>query len=322
MIYADGKATEKQLKFFRPVVAIVMLCLAAFVLQRELAHLSLSEIVRAMGAVPVGELTMAIALALLSFIIGGWYEAAALRAIGYPLGWWRPLVVYTVANSIGHCLGWSVITGGALRWRLYERDGLTARAIAAMAALSAVPFFLGAWLLLALAALGAASAIGSQLKFDAGVIRIAATVALLSLGVLLVLLSRRGTVNIGRLRISSPGRALLTIQLVAGVVELVIVASMLYVLLGGSAQVGYTQFLVSYVAAVLLGQLSSIPAGIGVLEASLLVLLPQIAPAPLIAAVASYRVIYEGLPLLVGLSTLCADEIRWRYRAARVCNEE
>ena len=292
-----------------------MLCVAAIVLQRELAHLSFTEIAQGIGQIPAGEMAAAIALAVLSFIIGGLYEAAALRAVGYPLGLARPLVVYTVANSIGHCLGWSVITGGALRWRLYQREGLTARAIAGVAALSAVPFFLGAWLLLALAAIGAAAVISSRLHVDPIVVRGGAIAALSSLGVLLALLSRRGSITIGRLRISSPGRTLLTVQVVAGVVELMIVASMLYVLLGEQGQVTYTQFLVSYVAAVLLGQISSVPAGIGVLEASLLVFLPQVAPTALIAAVASYRAIYEGLPLVIGLSILAGEEIRWRYRA-------
>jgi uncharacterized membrane protein YbhN (UPF0104 family) len=114
---------------------------------------------------------------------------------------------------------------------------------------------------------------------------------------------------------------LLAIQLLAGVVELVIVASMLYVLLHEHAQVSYTQFLVSYVAAVLLGQISSVPAGIGVLEASLLVFLPQVPAAGLIAAVAGYRAIYEGLPLFVGLLMLLAEEIHWRYRASRTSND-
>jgi uncharacterized membrane protein YbhN (UPF0104 family) len=299
-----------------------MLCSAAFVLQRELAHLSWNEIARGIGQMPPGELVAAIALAVLSFVIGGWYEAAALRAVGYPLGALRPLVVYTVANSIGHCLGWSVVTGGALRWRLYERDGLTARAIAGVAALSAIPFFLGAWLLLALASLDAAAQIGPQLRLNPEFVRGAAIAALVALGLLLAALSRRGSVRIGRLRISSPGGKLLTIQLVAGVVELVIVASMLYVLLYEHGQMSYTQFLVSYVAAVLLGQISSVPAGIGVLEASLLVFLPQVPTAALIAAVAGYRAIYEGLPLLVGLLMLFAEEIRWRYRAPGTCSDE
>lgn len=313
-------APEWRVKVVRPVVALIMLALATFVLHRELADLSLSAIAQRMGNVPVSELAMAGGLVVLSFAIGGLYEAVTLKAVGYPLGWFRPMTVYTIANSIGHCLGWSLVTGGALRWRLYERDGLTKRAIAAMAVMSAAPFFLGSWLLLALASIAGASALGARLKIDVDAIKVIGVVTLLCFAVTLAFLSRRGTINIGRFRLSTPGRKLLSIQVIAGMIELAIVASMLYVLLGREADVTYAQFLASYIAAVLLGQISSVPAGIGVLEASLLMLLPQVAPASLIAAVASYRVVYEGLPLIAGLLILFGVELRWRYGTLRACN--
>jgi phosphatidylglycerol lysyltransferase len=298
-----------------------MLGVAVFVLQRELDHLSVAEVLQGLSKVPVREVLIAIGLAVVSFLIGGFYEAVTLDAVRHPLGIVRPLVVYTIANSIGHCLGWSLVTGGALRWRLYERDGLSGRAIAAMAALSAVPFFLGSWLLLALASIAAASTLGPQINVSSGVLRGFGGAALLSFVSVAVLLSRRGCLNIGRFRLSTPGKKLLAVQIAAGVVELAIVASMLYVLMDVHATVSYSQFLVSYVAAVLLGQISSVPAGLGVLEASLLMLLPQVPPATLIAAVASYRALYEVLPLAVGVMMLAIVELRWRYRASRMSND-
>ena len=46
------------------------------------------------------------------------------------------------------------------------------------------------------------------------------------------------------------------------------------------------------------GQLSNVPAGLGVLEAALFLMLPQVPPGKLVGAVLAYRAVYEVLPLL------------------------
>jgi uncharacterized membrane protein YbhN (UPF0104 family) len=76
----------------------------------------------------------------------------------------------------------------------------------------------------------------------------------------------------------------------------------MYMLLPESANIGYLPFMAIYLASVLAGVLSHVPAGLGVLESMLLLLLPDVPPADLLAAVLLYRVIYEILPLLVALA--------------------
>ena len=49
-------------------------------------------------------------------------------------------------------------------------------------------------------------------------------------------------------------------------------------------------------------------AGLGVLEAALLLMLPQVPPAKLLGAVLAYRAVFEILPLLVALALLLAFE--------------
>jgi phosphatidylglycerol lysyltransferase len=53
---------------------------------------------------------------------------------------------------------------------------------------------------------------------------------------------------------------------------------------------------------VLVGVLSHVPAGLGVLESMLLLLLPDVPPEQLLAAVLMYRVIYEIVPVLCSLA--------------------
>jgi phosphatidylglycerol lysyltransferase len=76
----------------------------------------------------------------------------------------------------------------------------------------------------------------------------------------------------------------------------------LYLLLPDSIGIGYLAFLGAYLASVLVGVLSHVPAGLGVLESMLLLLLPDVPPEQLLAAVLMYRVIYEIVPVLCSLA--------------------
>jgi uncharacterized membrane protein YbhN (UPF0104 family) len=76
----------------------------------------------------------------------------------------------------------------------------------------------------------------------------------------------------------------------------------LYLLLPESAQIAFLPFVAVYLASILVGVISHVPAGLGVLESMLLLLLPHVPPEQLLASVLLYRVIYEVVPLLVALA--------------------
>ena len=77
---------------------------------------------------------------------------------------------------------------------------------------------------------------------------------------------------------------------------------MLYLLLPDSARIGFLPFIAVYLASVLVGVLSHVPAGLGVLESMLLLLMPHVPPEQLLAAVLTYRAIYEVIPLVIALA--------------------
>jgi phosphatidylglycerol lysyltransferase len=80
-----------------------------------------------------------------------------------------------------------------------------------------------------------------------------------------------------------------------------LIAAVLYLLLPDSARIGFLPFIAVYLASVLVGVLSHVPAGLGVLESMLLLLMPQVPPEQLLAAVLTYRAIYEVIPLVIAL---------------------
>ena len=106
-----------------------------------------------------------------------------------------------------------------------------------------------------------------------------------------------------------PPLRMVLLQLVVGIVDIVLVSSILYLLLPETAQIAFLPFVAIYLASILAGVLSHVPAGLGVLESMLLLLLPQVPPEQLLAAVLLYRVIYEVIPLTIALGLWGAYEV-------------
>ena len=94
-------------------------------------------------------------------------------------------------------------------------------------------------------------------------------------------------------------------------------AGILYALLPAQATLPYSVFIGVYVISILAGLASSVPAGFGVFDVTLIGLLPNVPQAELWAAVIVYRVLLELLPLVCSSLVFAAYEIWWRLPPQR-----
>jgi uncharacterized membrane protein YbhN (UPF0104 family) len=91
----------------------------------------------------------------------------------------------------------------------------------------------------------------------------------------------------------------------------------LYALLPESADLSFLLFVGVYVLAVLAGLASSVPAGLGVFESVLLLLLKHVPPDQLLGAVLAYRFLLELVPLFVAMVLFASYEGWWRLPKQR-----
>jgi phosphatidylglycerol lysyltransferase len=84
-------------------------------------------------------------------------------------------------------------------------------------------------------------------------------------------------------------------------IDVILVSTVLYLMLPDSIGLAYLPFLGAYLASIVAGVMSHVPAGLGVLESMLLLLLPDVPPEQLLASVLMYRVIYEIVPVTFAL---------------------
>jgi len=284
-------------------VSVVLAGLAAWILWRTFQRIHVADVIAQMRAVPWARLALAALCAAGAFTTLAAYEIVVVRYVKHCIGRAKPIVTAFIAFPLGHAVGQAMLSGGALRYRMYTPAGFSATEVGATVLLATMPYGLAfGWLMdlslvLASARLAPIFRVSAFWLFGLGCIGLVK-----DLGYLLLVLLRRKPVRLGGWVVNLPTPAMTALQYIVGAVDVCLVSSVLYLLLPESAGLAYLPFLAVYLASVLAGVLSHVPAGLGVLESVLLVLLPDVPPEQLLAAVLMYRVIYEIIPVLGALA--------------------
>lgn len=192
----------------------------------------------------------------------------------------------------------SLVGGVALRGRLYARAGLDEATVAQIVAVSLGTNWLGyAAVAGGLFASGAIESLG-RLPIGVQALRgggVALLALVLGYGVACFWLKGKTWAWRGR-RLTFPAPQVAALQLSLGAANWLTMASAMYVLLG--TEIPYATTLGVLLVASIVGVVTPIPAGLGVLEAAYLAMLSGSVPqGRLMGAVLAYRALYYFLPL-------------------------
>jgi hypothetical protein len=299
-------------------LSVTIITAAAFVLYHNLRGIHLDDVIDAITATQPRDVAVAAAFVAAAYFTLTFYDLFALRTIGrrdisYPTA---ALAGFT-SYAVGHNVGASVFTGGAVRYRIYSTRGLSAMEVAKICFVAGLTFWLGNAAVLGLGisyAPGAASAI-DQLPpwFNR-------TFALVVLAVLLVYVAWvwRTPRVIGRRdwEVALPNGPLTLLQIAIGIVDLSCCAAAMYMLLPEEPYIGFVVLAVIFVAATLLGFASHSPGGLGVFDAAMLIALWQYDKEDLLAGLLVFRLLYYITPFAIALMILGGREL-WLTMAAR-----
>ena len=100
-------------------------------------------------------------------------------------------------------------------------------------------------------------------------------------------------------------------QIVVGTLDPLLVSAALYQMLKASAHIGFLPVAICYIAANVVGMLSHVPGGLGVIEAVILSLVPG---TNVIGALLAFRAIYYLIPFVIGSLVFGATELVRRQR--------
>src|SRR2546421_8806811 len=293
------------------VVSITVIGIACYVLYHMLRGIDVDEVVEAIRQTEPRQIALSALFVAAGYFTLTFYDWFAVRAIG------RADVPYRVnalaaltSYSIGHNVGASVFTGGAVRYRIYSAWGLTAIDVAKICFIAGLTFWLGNVAVLGLGIAyepQAASAIDQLPPWFNRLIAFGA-LGLLAAYVAWVWVKPR---VIGRSDwvVTLPGGPLTLLQIVIGIVDLSCCAAAMYVLLPEDPHIAFIKLAVIFVSATLLGFASASPGGLGVFDAAMLVALIEFEREELLAGLLLFRLLYYVVPFAISLVILGVREL-------------
>jgi len=305
-------------KKWTPLLVIAVVGLAAWVLTDRLEAIDFADVAAQLRALPLTTLLAGLACSIGVYGMVCFYEGIALRiATGLRR---RRFAARTalIANPIGRAIGFAVISAGALRYRMYTTIGVSARQTTAIALLVTLPYLLAVGWLIDLSLLLYAGEASPALRLSTTACMTIGTIGLVKdIGWLVFVSRRTAPIMVRGQPTRLPTLQQTLVQILVGLIEIMFMSSILYLFMPPELGVSWPAFIGIYSIAFAAGQLSSVPAGLGVLEAALLLMLPHVPPAKLLGAVLAYRGVYEVLPLLVALASLAVFEITHPHGVVR-----
>lgn len=313
-----GAAAGPRIDFARlrplvmPAIGLVLFVGAIWALHRELAHWRLEDISTALQAIPRSMVLLALLVTAVNYVFLGAYDTLALRYLERPLPMRHSLLAGFVGYSFSHTMGMPILTGTAVRYRLYSAWGLGAADTAGIIAFNGVTFWLGVGVMVVIGTLVAPEALERLLGLGpASSTAIGLVTSALLLGYALLGLLPQRTLTLAGWQVTLPSVRLAAAQILLSTIDWLLAALVLYLLLPSEVSIGYLGLASLFTAAAVAGVISHVPGGLGVFEAVLLVALPGTAQLPeLAASLIAYRVVYYILPLLASAALFAGHQIR------------
>jgi uncharacterized membrane protein YbhN (UPF0104 family) len=298
---------------------VALLAAAGWALHREVAGLSSADLLRHLGSYGWRHLALAGGCTAASFLVLGLLELLALRygdirnvppAAGLMTGF--------LANAFSQSVGLALLTGAAVRLRVYRRYAIQAVDIARISAFVTLSVSLG------LLATGAGALLASSTPAHLGRASVAVRPAGALLGMVVLayvawsIVGRRETLGRGSWMVRRPGPLLAAAQVCFSALDWLLTGTVLFAFVPPSVGVDYPTLLRVYLTAQTVAVVSHVPGGVGVLELVVLTMLADVNPADHAAIVASllmFRVIYYLVPLIAaGLVAIVAELVPDRSR--------
>jgi phosphatidylglycerol lysyltransferase len=296
------------------LLGIALLGGAIYWLHHLLGQYHLRDILDRVEAIPSAKIWRAAILTCGGYGCLTLYDALAVRFAGARVPYPRVALISFMSYAIGHNIGLTTLSGGAIRYRAYSALGLSAKQIATIIGFGTVTFGLGAGVLLGASLVSNAGMSGSilhvhtWLAMGAGCLLLCAVAAYVWL-----VCTRHAPLKIWKLELPIPRPRIAFAQIGIGCIDLLCVCGVLFVLLPTHAGVSFAAFAGVYLIALAAGVVSQIPGGIGVFELVLVALLPEMPKDRMLGALVVYRAIYYFGPFILALVLLGVHEL-WAHR--------
>ena len=288
--------------------SVLIIVFAVTTLVRTLKGVDSSIILTALTEIAPYRIGLAALCVVGAFCTLTFYDFFALRTIG------KTHVPYRIAAmsgftsyTIGHNIGATVFTGGAIRFRIYSDYGLTAIDVAKICFLSGLTFWLGNLFVLGIGMVWHPWAASAMDLLPYAMNRLIGLGCLAGIVAYLVWLSTgkaRRELGQNGWKVVLPSARLTLLQILIGVIDLGFCALAMYLLMPAQPYIDFVSLAVVFILATLLGFASHAPGSLGVFDAAMLVALPEFSREQLVATLVVFRILYFMIPFGISISIM------------------
>lgn len=311
---------SKTKRFLKKIVSwlgLFFFVFAAYMLYNQLSKYSFSDIKSALLSIPSHNLFYACLASFLGYVALSSYDYLALRYIGRKLAAWKWIFAGFIGFSVSNNAGHAIVSGGAIRYRLYTRWRFHASEIVKMVTFSGFTYLFGCFFLIIVGYFltpDHAFGEGSASKMTTLITTIVAAVGLALY--FWATLYYKKPIIIKDIEFDIPSFRMALAQTFLGGIDILLASLVLYFSLIAFMDIPFDVFIGVFIVAQVLGVFSQVPGGLGVFEGLFMFIIPGDAdPAQLFGALIAYRIIYYLLPMLVSGVALISYE--WALGYAR-----
>ncbi len=300
-------------RFFKKLISwsgLFFFGLAAFMIYRQLAKYTLEEIKDAIIAVPKKNVLYACLASFCGYMALSSYDFLALKYIRHKLATWKWIfagfIGFAVSNNAGH----AIVSGGAIRYRLYTRWRVQAAEIVKMVMFSGFTYLVACCFLVVI---GFILSPGHLLASISSPL-VNWSLMIFSVGGLLFYLwgcaYYKKPIIIKEVEFKAPSVPMALAQMIIGSADILMASLVLYFVMESYVDIPFVTFIGAFIVAQVLGVYSQVPGGLGVFELVFTNLMPEEEnQANLFAILVLYRIIYYLLPLIISGIALFSYEI-------------
>ena len=298
-----------------PLFTLAVFLCVALALGGELERYDWREVQRSIGGLADWKLWVALPLAFLSYLAASLNDYLGVRYAGRRLPLRTTSLIGFIIYAISYNVGFTAVGGTAMRYQLYAARGLQAVEIAKVVVFEFTSFFIGVCFLGGILLTVGVPALTQALNLPMLAGQLFGGALLAALALYFAASWRRvGELKFKSWHLAVPTPPLALGQMLGSLFDISLAAATMYVLLPDIG-LSYFEFLPLFLAAMLSGLVSTVPGGLGVIEAVMLAMLRDSGDsAAILGGLLAYRAVYYLVPLAVAVALLIATTVQRRQR--------
>jgi len=297
-----------------PLLGLLLFTGALWVLHHQLKTCRFHDVMQSLENLPRKRFFAALALTFLSYLVMTGYDALALRYVRHALPYRKFGLASFISYAFSNNMGFGMIAGGSVRYRLYSAWGLSVLEITKVVAFCSLTLWLGFFTLGGVIFLFEPLMLPKvlHLHFTSAHTLGRIFLAIVAAYLLWTVMGKK-LVRIRDWEFSFPSTHVLVAQVVIASMDWALAGGVLYALLPKVPALSFPGFLGIYLLAQTGGLISQVPGGLGVFETIVVLLLSPTLPASeILGVLLAYRSIYYLLPLFLAALLLAIQELLQR----------